>query len=79
MLQGEAGKETFLDRLLGTNCYGQAVAELGEDCRRMDQEQKSRLALRLVNCQVWCGAGQVFGQATGTLPTAWQVAGGSGY
>ena len=30
----------------------QAVAELGADCRRMEQPQKTRLALHLMNCQL---------------------------
>lgn len=45
-------REGFLDRLLGTNCFSQAVAELTADCRRMEQEAKTRLALRLTNCQL---------------------------
>ena len=50
-LAGEAAKETFLDRLLGTNCFSRALRELDADCRSMGQDQKSRLALALVNCQ----------------------------
>ena len=50
-LAGEAANETFLDRLLGTNCFTRALKELDADCRSMGQEQKSRLALALVNCQ----------------------------
>lgn len=30
----------------------QAVAELTADCRRMEQPQKTRLALHLMNCQL---------------------------
>jgi hypothetical protein len=51
-LQGAAGAETFLDKMLGTNCYTRAVADLQRDCRGMEPEQKSRLALRLANCQL---------------------------
>ena len=46
VLEGEASSEGFLDRLFGTNCFSAAVGELAADCRRMDQEAKTRLALR---------------------------------
>lgn len=62
-LERSAGTETFLDRMLGTNCYTRAVADLRQDCQRMDQEQKSRLALRLTNCQLAT-------QGQGTYPCA---------
>ena len=41
-----------MDRLLGTNCFSAAVSELTSDCRRMEPEAKTRLALRLANCQL---------------------------
>lgn len=49
-LEGAASAEGFLDRLLGTNCFSAAVGELTADCRRMEQEAKTRLALRLGRC-----------------------------
>ncbi|KAH7618238.1 hypothetical protein Ndes2526B_g07161 [Nannochloris sp. 'desiccata'] len=51
-LQAAAGTETFLDKMLGTNCYSRAVSDLERDCSRLDQLQKSRLALGLANCQL---------------------------
>lgn len=51
-LQGEAETESFLDRLLGTDCYSRAVGMLEGECRGMGQEAKARLALQLAACQV---------------------------
>src|SRR5689334_15460867 len=45
-LEAGASAEGFLDRLLGTNCFNAAVGEISTDCRRMEQEAKTRLALR---------------------------------
>eukprot|EP00887_Chlorella_sp_A99_P005575 scaffold1.g5575.t1 len=59
-IAAEADKEGFLDRVLGTNCFSAAVKELNADCRRMQQEQKSRLALRLVNCHQGAHGGDTF-------------------
>jgi len=49
-----------MDRLLGTNCFSQAVSELTTDCRRMEQETKTRLALRMMNCQLATQGGLTF-------------------
>lgn len=51
-LEHEAEAEGLLDRLFGTNCFSQAVSQLRSDCRRMEQESKTRLALSLMNCQL---------------------------
>ena len=51
-LQSGADTETFLDKMLGTNCYSRAVAELQKDCGGLNQVQKTRLALHLTNCQL---------------------------
>lgn len=51
-LRNNAASETFLDTLLGTNCYSKALTELQRDCRHLEQEEKSRLAVRLANCQL---------------------------
>lgn len=51
-LQHQAETETFLERMLGINCYSRAVKELQKDCKSMEPDQKSRLALRLANCQL---------------------------
>ena len=49
-----------MQRLLGTSCFSAAVADLTSDCRRMEQEQKTRLALRLMNCQLAVQGGATF-------------------
>lgn len=51
VLKEAAAQESNLDRLLGSNCYTKAVKEIITDCRNLDQELKTRLALRLTNCQ----------------------------
>lgn len=51
-LRDNAASETFLDTLLGTNCYSKALIELRRDCRSLEQEEKSRLAVKLTNCQL---------------------------
>lgn len=51
-LQADAETESFLDRLLGTDCYSRAVSTLEGECRGMGQEVKARLALQLAACQV---------------------------
>jgi hypothetical protein len=50
-LQKEASNESFLDRILGTDCYSKAIDRLS-DCQSLDQEQKSRLAFKLTGCQL---------------------------
>lgn len=52
MLEQGAEAEGLLDRIMGKNCFSTAVAELTADCRRMEQEQKTRLALSMTNCQL---------------------------
>ncbi|KAL4859390.1 Protein strawberry notch 1 [Chlorella vulgaris] len=59
-LRQGAAEEGFLDRMLGTNCFSQAVGQLTADCRRMEQETKTRLALSLMNCQLQVQQGQTF-------------------
>lgn len=52
VIQENAQEETFLEKLFGTNCFSIAVHALNQDCRYLDQETKSRLAFRLVGCQL---------------------------
>jgi N-acetylmuramic acid 6-phosphate (MurNAc-6-P) etherase len=59
-LRQGAAEEGFLDRMLGTNCFSQAVGQLTADCRRMEQETKTRLALSLMNCQLQVQQGQTY-------------------
>lgn len=51
-LESSSQTETFLDRMLGTNCYTKALEDLEKDCKSINQEQKSRFALYLANCQL---------------------------
>lgn len=59
-LSAQAEGEGFLDRILGTNCFSTAVAELTSDCRRLEPEAKTRLALRLANCQLAVQGGATY-------------------
>ncbi|KAI3433451.1 hypothetical protein D9Q98_003264 [Chlorella vulgaris] len=59
-LRQGAAEEGFLDRMLGTNCFSQSVGQLTADCRRMEQETKTRLALSLMNCQLQVQQGQTY-------------------
>ena len=45
-----AEEETFLDRLMGNNCYSKALKVVKSDCAKLDTEEKYRLALELLNC-----------------------------
>lgn len=49
-LQESAKEEGFLQRLFGTNCYGQAIRRLNTDCRHMTDEQRQRLSFDLARC-----------------------------
>ncbi|KAL4431061.1 hypothetical protein ABPG75_006317 [Micractinium tetrahymenae] len=60
VLEAGASAEGFLDRMFGTNCFSAAVGELTADCRRMEQEAKTRLALRLTNCQLATQGGPTY-------------------
>ncbi|GBF87538.1 hypothetical protein Rsub_00249 [Raphidocelis subcapitata] len=45
-----ASKESWLQRVLGTDCYSQAVKELRAECNRLSDEQRSWLAVSFTGC-----------------------------
>ena len=45
--------EGLLNQLFGTDCYSQALAQVGNDCKHLDHTKKSRLALMMVNCHLY--------------------------
>ena len=59
-LQQHAKHEGFLDSILGTNCYSNAVEKLGRRCSSLDQDLKYRLALDLLNCHQHHLGGHVY-------------------
>ena len=71
-----AQAETFLDRLMGTNCYSKALTVVTGDCAKLDTEEKYRLALELLNCHqrvvggphYACDRSQQFQQCVAGMP-----------
>ena len=51
-LQQLATGETFVNKILGSDCYTKSLDLLDSDCSRMDSEKKSRLAMALANCHL---------------------------
>ena len=51
-LQQLATGETFVNKLLGTDCFAKSLHVLNSDCSRMDSDNKSRLAMSLANCHL---------------------------
>ena len=47
-----AQAESFIARVLGTDCYTAALAAVNGDCRSLGHEQKTRLALAFSNCHL---------------------------
>ena len=45
--------EGLLNQLFGTDCYSQALAQVGNDCKRLDHNSKSRLAMAMMNCHLY--------------------------
>lgn len=43
----------MLNKLFGTDCYSQALARVGNDCKRLDHNSKSRLAMGMMNCHLY--------------------------
>ncbi|KAK9819973.1 hypothetical protein WJX72_004679 [[Myrmecia] bisecta] len=52
VLKERSSEEGFLDRLFNTDCYSDALASLGTDCKGLGHDQKNRLAVALANCQL---------------------------
>lgn len=42
----------YLSRLFGTDCYSAALQQLGNECGRLGQADKSRLAFSLTGCHM---------------------------
>ena len=55
-----AGAESWLQHLLGTDCYTRAVAELHARCDAMSDEQRIRLAIAFAGCQQRLTRGTAF-------------------
>lgn len=51
-LQELSTGETFVNKILGSDCYTKSLDILDSDCSRMDSEKKSRLAMALANCHL---------------------------
>lgn len=51
-LRGKADKETFFDIMFGVDCYTRALGELTGECKDLGADEKSRLALMLMQCQL---------------------------
>ncbi len=47
-----AQTDSFINRVLGTDCYTAALAAVNGDCRSLGHEQKTRLALAFSNCHL---------------------------
>ena len=47
-----AQMDSFITRVLGTDCYTAALAAVNGDCRSLGHEQKTRLALAFANCHL---------------------------
>ena len=47
-----AQTDSFITRVLGTDCYTAALAAVNGDCRSLGHEQKTRLALAFSNCHL---------------------------
>jgi len=51
-LQAQAAGETFINKLLGTDCFTKSLSIVNKDCSKLDSEKKSRLALALAICHL---------------------------
>lgn len=51
-LQQLAKGETFVSKLLGTDCFTKSLNIIDKDCSKLDSEKKSRLAIALANCHL---------------------------
>ena len=51
-LQQLAQGETFINKLLGTDCFTKSLSIVNKDCSRLDSERKSRLAMALAICHL---------------------------
>lgn len=51
-LQAQAVGETFVNKLLGTDCFTKSLSIVNQDCSKLDSEKKSRLAMALAVCHL---------------------------
>lgn len=51
-LQRLASGETFVNKLLGTDCFTKSLGIVNKDCSKLDSEKKSRLAMALAICHL---------------------------
>lgn len=51
-LQQLASEETFVNKLLGTDCFTKSLSVVNKDCSKLDSEKKSRLAMALAICHL---------------------------
>ncbi|KAL0044124.1 hypothetical protein WJX82_011352 [Trebouxia sp. C0006] len=51
-LQAQAASETFVNKLLGTDCFTKSLSIVNKDCSNLDSEKKSRLAMALAICHL---------------------------
>ncbi len=52
-LERDASKESFVSRIFGTDCYTDALRAVRTECRNLDHEGKTRLALAFANCHLY--------------------------
>lgn len=51
-LQQLTNGETFVNKLLGTDCFTKSLSVVNKDCSKLDSEKKSRLAMALAICHL---------------------------
>jgi len=51
-LQAQAAGETFINTLLGTDCFTKSLSIVNKDCSKLDSEKKNRLAMALAICHL---------------------------
>ncbi|KAL0029116.1 hypothetical protein WJX77_008042 [Trebouxia sp. C0004] len=51
-LRAQAAGETFVNKLLGTDCFTKSLSIVNKDCSKLDLEKKSRLAMALAICHL---------------------------
>ena len=51
-LQAQAAGETFVIKLLGTDCFTKSLSIVNKDCSNLHSEKKSRLAMALAICHL---------------------------
>ena len=51
-LQAQAAGETFVNKLLGTDCFTKSLSIVSKDCSNSDSEKKNRLAMALAICHL---------------------------